>query len=39
MVRVTGEVRQAEGSEFSNEPYWYIHLRTAEILSTQPNPN
>jgi hypothetical protein len=36
-VRVTGEIRRAERSEFVDDPYWYLDLRTAEIRSREPN--
>ena len=34
-VRVTGEMQRASRSQFLNEPYWYLRLRSAQVLGAE----
>ena len=33
-VRVSGEMKRARRSEFLDEPYWYLNLESARVVST-----
>ena len=35
ILRVTGVMMRAGRSELVNEPYWYLRLRTAQVLSVE----